>query len=154
MVKEGFSNLYPIKPTAEFLEEQSPSETPWLSQVLKATMNGVSPVAVKVLKDASGPSREAFWREMALLMSLRHSNIVQFQVSPAICTLPSLSTDMTLPQTALIYKMLEAAPAFKRNSTSDSCTHIVRHFYGLLCRVITDLNLVDMTQSTVASQSS
>lgn len=46
----------------------------------KAILNGVSPVAVKVLKDQSLGSRDAFWREVALLKSLRNSNIVQFQV--------------------------------------------------------------------------
>ena len=48
--------------------------------MFKATLNGVSPVAVKVLKDQSLASRDVFWREVALLKSLRNSNIVQFQV--------------------------------------------------------------------------
>ena len=52
-------------------------------QVFKATLNGVSPVAVKVLKDQSMSSRETFWREVALLKSLRNSNVVQFQVGPS-----------------------------------------------------------------------
>ena len=50
-----------------------------LLQVYKATLKGVNPVAVKVLRDQSYTSRDEFSKEVALLKALHNSNIVQFQ---------------------------------------------------------------------------
>ena len=72
-------------------------------QVLKATLNGVSPVAIKVLKDQSLASREVFWREVAMLKSLRNSNIVQFQVGPQQCP-PFHFLQMTNPLNSCVLK--------------------------------------------------
>ena len=47
-------------------------------QVYKAMRNGVQPVAVKVLHEASPKHLADFHREVTILRGLRDSNVVQF----------------------------------------------------------------------------
>ena len=54
----------------------------WLAaQVYRAMLGSMTQVAVKVLHESDGD--RSFAREIAILRSCRHSNIVQFLVRPA-----------------------------------------------------------------------
>ena len=59
-------------------------------QVFKALRGGVQVVAVKVLHDAEVGGMN-FVREIAILKGCRHTNIVQFQVQPPVCSGTPLS---------------------------------------------------------------
>lgn len=50
-----------------------------LTQVYKAFLYGVHPVAVKVFHTQDDVPTDDFWREISILRTCRHSNIVQFQ---------------------------------------------------------------------------
>lgn len=47
-------------------------------QVFKATMAGMTPVAVKIVQGQSRKEQERFQLECTILRNLRHGNIVQF----------------------------------------------------------------------------
>lgn len=50
------------------------------AQVYKAFLYGVHPVAVKVFQTQDDVPADDFWREISILRTCRHGNIVQFQV--------------------------------------------------------------------------
>ena len=47
-------------------------------QVFKAMMDGSTPVAVRFVQGQSHKEQQRFQREVSILKSLRHTNIVQF----------------------------------------------------------------------------
>lgn len=52
---------------------------PPAAQVYKACLYGVHPVAVKVFQTQDDLPADDFWREISILRTCRHANIVQFQ---------------------------------------------------------------------------
>ncbi len=98
-------------------------------EVYKATLKGVNPVAVKVLRDQSYTSREDFSREVALLKALHNSNIVQFQVGRP----PSAGAAAPLPP--LLLPSLLFRVAASSGGGAPSVLHVAGCWSGYDCRV-------------------
>lgn len=95
----------------------------------KATLKGVNPVAVKVLRDQSYTSREDFSREVALLKALHNSNIVQFQVGRP----PSAGA--AAPPPPLLLPSLLFRVAASSGGGAPSVLHVAGCWSGYDCRV-------------------
>lgn len=61
---------------------------PFSQQVYKAFLYGVHPVAVKVFQTQDDVPADDFWKEISILRTCRHGNIVQFQARTGSCWLP------------------------------------------------------------------
>lgn len=57
------------------------SSTPTVLQVYRAFLYGVHPVAVKVFQAHAEVPQEEFWREINILRTCRHRNIVQARLA-------------------------------------------------------------------------